>query len=352
MFNKTKFKEFLISPEITSFTYIDTEYSSKSNHYYKEKFNHRFYLLYEKDYESNSMNDNDYKFAGYFDCIDRIIYNPSYDIRTNILENSDVCNYSYFSVLSEQIKQGVSDNLREYSAWNKDNLKNISKEKFTNQTDYMFDSYKKSVEKEFISSELLEQISLPDYNASYKYEHKFTFSNNLIYTEYLDQPKDTINKICDKVLEIEEVQEDLGEMILKNEFQNNYLKEILENKDNTFSHLYINKAILNSIKDIDAVNFNITISYDNEKLTFKFPKNRLVNELEDASVDADDYCKSYEIVEEFLKKHKHSKDNYHSDSFDFSNITSISYGKNVLYENDFCTSKSIEVKEDLDEREI
>lgn len=344
MFNKSLFEEFLISPGIPTLTYIDSHNSSNSKLYYKEKFNHRFYLLYEKDYKSNYMSDRSYEFAGYFDSVDRVLYEASSNTK-DILRESTVCKCSDFDELLKQIRQDISDRLIRYALHNQIKLKNQYKEKFCNQDERTFDSYKNDVEKEFIRCSELKEIPIPNYNARYKYEHEFNFSNNLIYTDYLDQPTDTINSMCKKVLEKDEILQDLAELILKNEFENSYLQEILENKNNSFSQLFLNREILSCIKNIEAVNLNITISYNNKNLTFKFPKIDLVNRLEEVYSDADDYGKYYEVVENFLKEHKKTENNWHEDYFDFSNITSITYGKNILYEK---KEQNKKYKEEID----
>ncbi len=348
MFNKTSFDEFLINSGIPNFTYIDTEYSSNSKHYYKERFNHRFYLLYEKNYESNSMNDNKYEFAGYFDCIDRILYNPSYNIRNYVFKEDETYKYSYLSELSNQIYQDISNYLIKYALHYQIKLKNEYKEEFYNQEEHTFDSYKNDIEKEFMDSKELNEIPIPNFSAKYKFEHEFNFSNNLIYTEYLDQPKVTISKMCNKILEKEEIIKDLAEILLKNDFDNNYLKEILENKDGSFSNLFINRDILNSIKDTDAINLNITINYDGDSLTFKFPKSKLISEIRDKVYCASDYKKYYEEVKDFLKEHKKDDSSCYKNCFDFSNITSIAYGKNVLYKKQGEIEKNKEQEIDKD----
>lgn len=348
MFNKTRFDEFLISSEMSNFTYIDMEYSSNSKHYYKEKFNHRFYLLYEKDYQSNSMNDEKYEFAGYFDCIDRILYNPSYNIRNNLFKDDNACKYSYLSELSDQLYQDISDYMIGYALHYQTKLKDEYKEDFYNQEERTFDIYKDDIEKEFINSKELKEISIPNYSDKYKFEHEFNFSNNLIYTEYLDQPKETISKMCNKILKNDEVIQDLAKILLKNDFDNNYLKEILENKDGSFSNLIISRNILNSIKDIDGVNLNITINYGGDSLTFKFPKSKLIHEITNKYYCAWDYKKYYEEVKDFLEGHKKDGYNSNKDSFDFSNITSIAYGKNILYEKQNEMDKDKENKFDKD----
>ena len=111
----------------------------------------------------------------------------------------------------------------------------------------------------------------------------------------------------------------------------------------------MNKKILSSIKDIEAVNLNITINYSGNILTFKYPKSTLVNDLERCEKTSDMWGKAYDVVKDFLEQHKESNNNWKDKSFDFENISSITYGKNVLYENALLMKK---VKEEIELEEI
>ena len=73
MFNKMALDNFLINEYINHYLYINEQYSYESKYFYKEQYNDRFYLLYSKRYDPNRMDDREYNFEGYYDCIDIIV---------------------------------------------------------------------------------------------------------------------------------------------------------------------------------------------------------------------------------------------------------------------------------------
>lgn len=335
---------FLLNDRLVNYLYIDKIYTSNNKYYYKEKYNDRFYLLYEKDYYNGNMNNRNYDFAGYYDCIDKVLYEPSYDLR-NLAENLENVKINSLSKLSKQIEQDVITFIKQYCQNNSEQLKIENKEEFNKQQSFIFDSYISYINNEFISNRIENYVPLPDYSGKDFYKQQFDFSNNKIYTQYLNKPVETVLEIGNYLTNNPNVRKDLGIMLLKNDFQNDYLKEIIINKNGKFDNLYLNKEILNCVKDIDAKNFNITIQYGKNILNFKYPKSTLVRDLELNEKDSNTYGKSYEVVKKFLGKYKESKDKWNKDSFDFANIVSITYGKNVLYEK----GKSIEENKDLEE---
>lgn len=337
-------EDFLLNDMLVNYLYIDKFYSYNCNYYYKEKYNDIFYLIYEKEYNSSNMTNSDYKFAGYYDSINKVLYNPSYDI-SNILSKTKKVQIKNLTSISNQIEQDVISFIKQYCQSNAERLKKENKEIYNNQDEYIFQSYKSYIDNEFVNGRIDNYVPIPDYSNRSLYEQKFTFSDNKIYTEYLNNPVGTILKIGNYLVSNDEVQKDLGIMLLKNDFQNDYLKDIIINKNGKFNHLYLNKKILNSLNNIEAVNITISIEYNNQSLTFKYSKDRLINDLASCKLDSNAYGKAYEVVEDFLDKYKDDKDTWHKHSFDFQNIKSITYGKNVLYEKD----KSIEKKADIEE---
>lgn len=340
-------EEFLFNDTVSNYLYIDKEYSYNSNYYYKEKYNDRFYLIYERRYSSNDMTNNDYEFAGYYDAIDKVLYNPGYDIN-NLLVNSTNVKVKDLVEISNQIEKDVIAFIKQYCQNNSAKLKKENKENYDKQEEYIFNSYTSYIDHEFVKSEIDSYVPLPDYSGRFFYEQEFTFSDNKIYTEYLNNPVETIIKIGNYLINNKEVQKDLGIMLLKNDFQNDYLKEIIINKNGKFDNLYLNKKLLNCLKNVEAVNINITIEYNNQTLTFKYPKNTIVSDLLNCDKDTDSYGKSYEIVEDFLDKYKNSDEPWHKHKFDFQNIKSITYGKNTLYEKDKSNEKEIDIEEEMD----
>lgn len=335
---KKDFEDFLSNNNISYFLYIDEVYSSRNKFYYKEDFNNRFKLIFERKYYPNEMSDYNYTFAGYLDCITKTLYEPSYDI-SNILEESNIIKMSSFDEISNQIEKDVIIFLKQYSVDNAGQLKKEAQETFNYKKEKLIEEYEQNVRELFVKGEIDETVPYKKISEKNAYESKFLFSRNLIYSDYLNNPVDTVLKICNWITNDSNLREDLGIMIFENEYENIYLKEILENKNGKYDYLYLNRKILDSIKDIDATNFNITINYNNESINFKLSKNIFIEDLEDCKKYSKGYDKSYERVEDFLLKHKENVDG--STSFDLKNITSITYGKKVLYEN-ICSKQIIE----------
>ena len=350
MFNKMALDDFLINEYINHYLYINEQYSYESKYFYKEQYNDRFYLLYSKRYDPNRMDDREYNFEGYYDCIDKVLYNCKYDV-DRILRESKIVKISFFGELSNKMENDIEKIMNDYCIENKDVLRKESKDEFDNQSEYYFDGYKDNVNRRFVASEIENYVDLPSFSARNKYEDEFKTRDKLIYNDYLNDSVDVILKITKWMQNDEKIRKEMGMAILKNDYQNDYLKEILENKDNKYDGLYLNRKILSSIKDIEAVNLNITINYYGNTLTFKYPKNTLVNDLERCEKNSDMYAKSYDIVKDFLEKYKESSGNWRNHSFDFEKISSITYGKNVLYEVEINNEKTNEEME-MEEIEI
>lgn len=334
MLNKEKIKKFLTDSNEQLLTYIDPEYSYNSHYYYKESCDERFALLYEKNYKENKMDSSRYDFAGYYDCIDNIIYNPSYDIK-NMVEKNNICKVSSLEILINKIDKGIKSYLKNFALNNGSKLKKQFSKEFNEQNEYTFSNYEKETEREFIENINLEEIDLSGYNPYYHFESYDDFRNKSIYKKYLDNPTEEIEKISKDFLKDENfsVKKDLAFILLEKDWKDNYLSLIKENKDHKYDWLYINRDLLSSIRDIEAQNINITIKYDEEILTFKYPKSSLECDLKSGDTDSSGWNKSYDVVKEFLKKHKDAKD-WHNSDFDFKNIVSITYGKKILFEKD------------------
>ena len=108
------------------------------------------------------------------------------------------------------------------------------------------------------------------------------------------------------------------------------------------------RTVMNSIKDINAKTINITIQYGNKSLTFKYEYNALKRDLTNDSKGSSGYGKAYEEVSHFIKENSHVNLSRWTEEFNFSNITSITYGKNELYHYDLSLSNDKEAEEDLE----
>ena len=113
MFNKKALDEFLVNDKISYYLYIDKEYSFESKQFYKEQYNDRFYLLYSRRYEPNIMNAREYDFEGYYDCIDKVLYNTKFDV-DKMLKESRIVKISSFGELLNQIENDIEKIMNDY----------------------------------------------------------------------------------------------------------------------------------------------------------------------------------------------------------------------------------------------
>ena len=337
-------EDYLSNNQIIHYKYINHNYKYDNCDFLKEQLDDRFYCLYTKHSEDYKLNNNNYEFAGFLDVIDKKIYNPNYQV-IKILENSSIYLLSTLSELKEQIENKVSEKLCDYALSHASQLKNLCDEEFLKQDEYHFDYYQKEVNELFVSSENLQTIQL-EHKQLLRYSY-FSNNHNIPYSEYLSNSENTVKEIVNNLIKNDEIKKYLGWEILEAEYKNRYLDSIYKNpQKNNF--LFVNREILSNIKDIDAVNLNITISYNNKELTFKTQKKRFEMGLRNAYTSDHYYGKSYEVVEKFLEENKNIKDNWYKHDFDFEHISKITYGKQVLYEANI--DKNIEKEIDEIER--
>lgn len=352
MSNKKKLEQFILNNDMERFLYIDEEYTSNCYHYYKEKYNNRFYLLYERRYYNNRMDKSSYDFAGYYDCIDKILYNSSYNLN-KALENEKISIFfSGLGVIEKKIDDAIQESLIKYALKNQNEFKSKYREEFLKQDKYYFERLDKDVEMEFIESNELEKITDCNYYIWEGYTTTKDYMDTSIYTRYLDNPEAEIKKLTKEIItnNKEKIEKDMAFNLLQNEYKNHYLSLIKDNVGKLYDDVYINRKLLSAIKEVDAQNLNITIQYGNDKLTFKFPKVSLECDLKRGDTDSSGYNKAYEEVKEFLKKHK-SETDWHRYDFDFKNITSISYGRQILFEKNNELENVKNIEDDLEEME-
>lgn len=337
-------ENYLSDNQAITYNYVDKQYESKNFKILKESLDNRFRFLYMKRNRKYKMNENDYEFAGFLDVIDKKIYNPLYELRS-ALKESTMYELDDLDNLRIQIKRDVANELCDYTLSNSNSLKKLCKKEFWKQDDYHFNYYKKEANELFVSNKDLKQVKLEP-KKLLRYCH-FIDNQAVSYTGYLDNPKVTAKEIMNHLVKDDEMKNKLSWELLEMDYKNRYLDSLYKYpiKNN---YLYINREILDSIKDTDAVNLNITISYNNKELTFKFPKERLKMSLKNANKNDCSYGKSYEEVEKFLKENKQDENSFSKTDFDFENITKISYGKKILYEANI--DKNIEKEIDEIER--
>ena len=340
-------EKFLLNPDVNDLVFEGT-YNHQKIH--KEQFDDRFVVIYTKTNYSY-LSQNDYEVAGYLDTKDRVLYNCTYYLNELLPKEKNLIERSSFGILGEKLWNEIQDYIEKYSFANEEKLKDIAIEKYNHLEDYRIDSYKREVREQFVE-EMNPIIKLQKSYSSYEFTNIPEYKGHYIDVEYLNNPQKTIEKYANKIIEtIDDYRnnkEELGLELLIFRDKIAYLDVIKENKDNKFEDLYIKRNIYNSIRDIDAKTVNITIKYGDKSLTFKYEYSALKRDLTNDSKGSSGYGKAYEEVSKFIKENSQEKTSRWTEEFNFSNITSITYGKNELYHYDLPSSKDKEVEEDLE----
>ena len=340
-------ERFLLNPDVNDLVF-EGNYNHQKIH--KEQFDDRFVVIYTKTNYSY-LSQNDYAVAGYLDTKDRVLYDCTYYLNELLPKEKNLIEKSSFGVLGEKLWNEIQDYIEKYSFANEEKLKDIAIEKYNHLEDYRIDSYKRDVREQFVE-EMNPIIKLKKSYSSYEFTNIPEYKGHYIDVEYLNNPQKTVEKYANKIIEtIDDYRnnkEELGLELLIFRDKIEYLDIIKENKNNEFKDLYIKRNIYNSIKDIDAKTVNITIQYGDKSLTFKYEYSALKRDLTNDSKGSSGYGKAYEEVSKFIKENSQEETSRWTEEFNFSNITSITYGKNELYHYDLSSSKDKEVEEDLE----
>ena len=340
-------ERFLLNPDVNDLVF-EGNYNHQKIH--KEQFDDRFVVIYTKTNYSY-LSQNDYAVAGYLDTKDRVLYDCTYCLNELLPKEKNLIEKSSFGVLGEKLWNEIQDYIEKYSFANEEKLKDIAIEKYNHLEDYRIDSYKRDVREQFVE-EMNPIIKLQKSYSSYEFTNIPEYKGHYIDVEYLNNPQKAVEKYANKIIEtIDDYRnnkEELGLELLIFRDKIEYLDIIKENKNNEFKDLYIKRNIYNSIKDIDAKTVNITIQYGDKSLTFKYEYSALKRDLTNDSKGSSGYGKAYEEVSKFIKENSQEETSRWTEEFNFSNITSITYGKNELYHYDLSSSKDKEVEEDLE----
>lgn len=318
------FKEFL-SDGSRNDEVFSSYYNTLKVH--KEKYKDRFIVIYSK-YNKNGLDQENFSVSGYYDLVDNKIYDISYGLKEVITPTTEI-SFDSFSSLGDKIFNDLNQYIGEYMIKNPDEFKKEALDKYNHEEDWRIRNYQSKVISIFISK-VDPTINLEVLDSKYELYGEDFYVNKTIYEEYLKNPKDAIKKYAKVVMEKYKCA--LGLNLFHFEAKQDYLKQIQENKNNEFDYLYLNKKLLDSIRNIDAKNFTITINYDNKELVFKYPYEELRKNLVEGSTTMSGYGATYEKVRSFFSDND-IKDAYGNieRNFSISNITSITYGKNVIY---------------------
>jgi len=321
------FSEFL-NDNNTNDSVFETKYNNVKIH--KEKYNDRFSVIYSKK-DSKGLKQEEYSISGYYDIVDKVLYNSSYDISDIIARDNSITLDNFDNVFSKMCKE-IDEYISDYVLLNADEYRKLGQEKYNNLDRWTKENSVKNVETKFIETSNPD-LKMPSAGVSYKIRCRDEYFNKNVINDYLNDPQKVIEKYATEF--IEKDKEELGSDLLIYDYQLSHLEKIKENKNNEFDHIYINKKIIESIKDIDAKNVMITINYDGKEITFKYDYNKFNSQLKSATYKGYEYGSNYDKVRNFLKDNDvRDERGYHEDNFLFKNISSITYSKKVLYENE------------------
>lgn len=315
---------------------------------HKEKFNDRFVVIYLKE-ASDYLYQEEYKASGYLDIHDKCIYDCDYYLN-DLLSESKTFKLESFYNLKNKINEDVCVYLANYSFKKEKELMENSLDLFEKIDEWKKERYMNEIRKNFIKeSNPFIKLELP--YSLFSVINSYDYSIYRVYVEYLNNPEDTIKKYANKIINLENFKTDLGLQLLIYYDKVKYLENIVNNYNNEFKDLYVNKNIYDAIKNLDAKTLNITIKYGGKSLTFKYEYRRLIDDLVNDNRGSSDYGVGYDKVSEFIKENNKFSEYNRKEDFDFANISSITYGKKELYHcnniNEFKTKKE-QFQEDIE----
>lgn len=337
----SKFENFLLNSKVNDEIFNGASSKIKIH---KEKYDNRFEIIYFKTFEDSIMKQGRYEVGGYYDTKNRCIYELDRRIEDKIPEDS-IIKTNTFSKLGVEFLDKLKEHLINYSFEHEEELKAIAKEKYEARDDYRINNFKKEVRRLFLSDNEIKKtlsLSISDYEITNRSDYGY------ILSKYLDNPKSAIEEYSNKILE--KYGEDFGLELFIYYDKIDYMKAIEENKNNSFNDLYLNKKILESIKDLDAQTVNITIKYGDNKLTFKYDYNGLKRDLQNGEPKCTGlYNRGYDQVSDFIKENDSmiSSNKHERKGFAFANIESIAFGKKDLYVKE-SLNKEIDIEEEYD----
>ena len=321
------FDEFLVSKE------IGNEFGR--DFVTKVKYNDTIDYIFKTNYGGLNFN-SELKCVGLFDKKNNKLYGSSFELDGRF--NKDM--YSNFYVGSiESIKNNLYKNadklLNTYIKDNQQTLRNMAKDIFNKYISYE-GNYNN-----------IKEVAVDKY--IYKYDNKSEFhvntskyernsDTNKLTMEQLEFPEETEYKVFEEYVNNEEkteslysregnnikltVKEIIGARLLENDLEN---KLILELKNDPTNKYKMKHDIVESIKNIDAQMLTIKLWHNGKEITFKYPKDQLYN------FRLSDYCIPEVSKREEIKEMY--KDDRGYDDFHLEDIKSISFRKQILYEN-------------------
>lgn len=307
---------------------FETKYKKIKVH--KEKYDNRFTVLYSKQ-ESTTLKQDDYEVAGYYDNLENTLYNGNYEIIDIVPKDNSIFINNFENIITKLCNE-IYEYMSNYVIGHAEEYRKLGQSKFTNLSSWEEKEIVRETEA-FLINDNISELKIDIYGIEGNIKYSREYNNKKIVVDYLNNSKKIVKEYADKF--INENKEELGKNLLVYEYQLEHLKKVKNNIDNKYDYVYVNKKILESIKDLDAKTLTITINYNGNEITFKYDFNRLLREVQNADYKGYDYCSSYQKVRDFLNENNIKDERNCSETeFNFENITSISYGKKILYERE------------------
>lgn len=277
----------------------------------KVKYNDKLDIIYILDGSDNNLFNlkNSFKYSGIYDKENNKLFDPEYSLRYNIL-NWDYGNEKYKSDsdLYALINEDMNETIKGLVETAVGDIFNIDEIEIGEEID------DKDVISDFMDGKTSE-----------------TLENT--YKEYsTENPKDLLDYLTDKESFLEEDGRDFilqnSTSILRNlaitREKKRVLKNIEENEKHPFHKI---KSIIDAIKNNNCVTVKLTINKDGKEQTFRYNADTLKN----------NYNSSYLSTwgfENATERNLFEENFGRWGEFYYSDITKITYGKNIIYEDD------------------
>lgn len=343
--------EFIRSKEKTSVA-VDSQWKLRTL-LLKHDITERFSTIYMCE-SRNVFFDDELKYAAIYDSERNQLFNVNSRFHW-IVEKGDFdihIDDMNFGGLKEKLFSEIESSIQRYALENADALEKEALTEYQAQEPYRFNVLKDNGITYFLThdcdflkedSSLENQIKTTDgiYCNLSKLQDDPYWTTDRVLLDYLMDKISTVEHESSKLLENQDFRISLGTNVLNSRFTADVICDILENENGEYDLLHKKKVLIKALEEKDAVNVNLTITYGEDSLEFKFPKSRLLSSLKQADTyDISDYGKAYERVERFLREHKQNESNWHRDDFDFQNISRIMYSGKELYVDETLLSKS------------
>ena len=228
---------------------------------YKEKFDERFVVIQLKP-KTKFLKQEGYDVAGYYDTNEKKMYEVSRAFEEFITKVDNIEIIKFMDVEQELIKK-IDESVSEYVIAHPKKFKKEAEEKYNYEAEWLESRLKVEAHQQFIRSDDL-NVSMDLSHARRTLLDQNDYRSLNVYYKYLTEPEKTI-EFYKKII-IDKYCEEIGMELLKKESKEKYLNTIVKNENNNFEAIYLNKKLLNSIKDVYAKTITITINYNNKKL--------------------------------------------------------------------------------------